>query len=111
MESLLGCIELLGKTIDDNGDYTRYGCGIGIWVWVVGYECSSDVVCFDWHEYKPKPTQKGAENFATLRKMALQLLLHNKGKGSLKKARKRTAWNDSYLIQVLKSIPNVISCV
>lgn len=53
----------------------------------------------------------GAENFATLRKMALQLLLHNKGKGSLKKARKRTAWNNDFLIQVLNSIPNVISCV
>lgn len=54
---------------------------------------------------------KGAENFATLRKMALQLLLHNKGKGSLKKARKRAAWNDSFLINVLTSIPDVISCV
>lgn len=53
----------------------------------------------------------GADNFATLRKMALQLLLNNKGKSSLKKARKRAAWNQNFLIQVLSSIPNLISCV
>jgi len=35
----------------------------------------------------------------------------NKGKGSLKKARKRTAWSDAFLIQVLNSVPGVISCV
>lgn len=44
------------------------------------------------------------ENMATLRKMALQLLIQNKGKSSLKKARKRAAWNDDFLIYVLKSI-------
>ena len=49
----------------------------------------------------------GPDNFATLRKMALQLLVQNKGKSSLKKARKRAAWNDLFLIQVLNSI----SCV
>lgn len=49
----------------------------------------------------------GSGNFATLRKMALQLLLQNKGKSSLKKARKRAAWNDDFLVQTLKSI----SCV
>jgi len=49
----------------------------------------------------------GPDNFATLRKMALQLLVHNKGKSSLKKARKKTAWNDQFLIETLMSI----SCV
>lgn len=49
----------------------------------------------------------GPDNFATLRKMALQLLVQNKGKSSLKKVRKRTAWNDLFLIEVLSSI----SCV
>lgn len=49
----------------------------------------------------------GPDNFATLRKMALQLLIQNKGKSSLKKVRKRAAWNDDFLIQTLKSI----SCV
>ncbi|MEL7251678.1 MAG: ISAs1 family transposase, partial [Bacteroidota bacterium] len=45
------------------------------------------------------------ENMATLRKMALQLLLKNKGKDSLKKVRKRAAWNDEFLIEVLRTIP------
>jgi len=44
------------------------------------------------------------DNMATIRKMALQLLLKHKGKDSLKKVRKRAAWNDQFLIQVLKSI-------
>jgi len=46
----------------------------------------------------------GAENMATLRKMALQLLLKNKGNASLKKVRKRAGWNDEFLLEVLKSI-------
>lgn len=45
-----------------------------------------------------------AENMSTLRKMALQLLLKNKGKDSLKKVRKRAAWNDEFLVEVLKTI-------
>lgn len=49
----------------------------------------------------------GAENFAILRKMALQLITLNKGKQSLKKARKRVAWSQDFLIQILNSI----SCV
>jgi len=44
------------------------------------------------------------ENMATLRKMALQLLLKHKNKDSLKKLRKRAAWNDQFLIQVLQSL-------
>lgn len=52
-------------------------------------------------------TRKGhaPENMSTLRKMALQVLLKNKGKDSLKKVRKRTAWNDEFLVDVLKTIP------
>jgi len=46
------------------------------------------------------------ENMATLRKMALQLLLKNKGKDSLKKVRKRAAWKEQFLIQVINSIEN-----
>lgn len=45
------------------------------------------------------------ENMSTLRKMALQLLLKTKGKDSLKKVRKRAAWNDEFLVEVLKTIP------
>ena len=44
------------------------------------------------------------DNMATIRKMALQLLLKHKGKDSLKKVRKRAAWNDHFLVHVLKSI-------
>lgn len=49
----------------------------------------------------------GAENLATLRKMGLQLILQHKGKRSVKKARKRVAWNDDALREILYSI----SCV
>ena len=49
----------------------------------------------------------GADNFATLRKMALQLIVQHKGNSSVKKARKRVAWNQKFLIQILNSI----SCV
>lgn len=44
------------------------------------------------------------DNMATLRKMALQLLLKHKGRDSLKKVRKRAAWNQQFLTQVLQSI-------
>lgn len=43
------------------------------------------------------------ENMATLRKMALQTLLKHKGKGSLKRTRKKAAWNEEFLFEVLKS--------
>jgi predicted transposase YbfD/YdcC len=43
------------------------------------------------------------DNMALMRKIALQLLLQNKGKSSLKKARKRAAWNNEFLMQVLHS--------
>lgn len=47
----------------------------------------------------------GPENMATVRKMALQLLMQHKTKGmSLKKLRKRAAWNEGFLFQVLKSM-------
>lgn len=45
----------------------------------------------------------GAENMATLRKMALQTLLQHKGKDSLKKVRKRVAWNEEFLLKVLQN--------
>ena len=48
------------------------------------------------------------ENMAILRKMALQLLLKNKGKDSLKKVRKRAAWNDQFLVEVLNTVPTYI---
>lgn len=44
------------------------------------------------------------DNMAIMRKMALQLLLQNKGKSSLKKVRKRAAWNDEFLFEVLSSL-------
>ena len=44
------------------------------------------------------------DNMATMRKIALQLLLQNKGNSSLKKARKRAGWNDKFLIKVLSSL-------
>ena len=43
------------------------------------------------------------ENMATLRKMALQTLLKHKGKGSLKKTRKRAAWNEKFLFSILQN--------
>ena len=45
------------------------------------------------------------DNTAILRKMALQILLQNKGKSSLKKVRKRAAWNEEFLVELLLSIP------
>ncbi|MEM8908669.1 MAG: ISAs1 family transposase, partial [Bacteroidota bacterium] len=48
------------------------------------------------------------DNMATTRKMALQLLLGLKGKDSLKKVRKRAAWNEKFLIKVLSTIPERI---
>lgn len=44
------------------------------------------------------------DNMATIRKMALQLLLKHKGKDSLKKVRKRAAWSEQFLLQVIQSI-------
>jgi len=43
------------------------------------------------------------DNMAIMRKMALQILLQNKGKSSLKKVRKRAAWNDDFLLKLLFS--------
>lgn len=44
------------------------------------------------------------ENMAIIRKIALQVLLRNKRKSSLKKTRKRAAWNDDFLTEILNSI-------
>ena len=43
------------------------------------------------------------DNMAIMRKMALQILLQNKGSSSLKKVRKRAAWNDDFLLKMLFS--------
>ena len=42
-----------------------------------------------------------AQNFATLRKVALNLLKQNKRKASLKRKRLKAGWNNDFLIQVL----------
>jgi len=41
------------------------------------------------------------DNMAILRKMALQILVQNKGKSSVKKVRKRAAWNNDFLAQII----------
>ncbi|QDK80443.1 hypothetical protein EXU85_18265 [Spirosoma sp. KCTC 42546] len=46
----------------------------------------------------------GAENFATIRKMALQLLHRIDDKESLKSRRKLAGWDDNYLIKLLSLI-------
>jgi predicted transposase YbfD/YdcC len=43
----------------------------------------------------------GAENMATLRKMGLQKLLQHKGNKSLKTIRKKVAWNEKLLLNIL----------
>ena len=43
----------------------------------------------------------GAENFATVRKMALQLLPRMDDKESLKSRRKLAGWDDQYLLKIL----------
>lgn len=45
----------------------------------------------------------GAENMAILRKIALQLLLKHKGKKSLKTVRKKVAWNEKILFQIIQN--------
>jgi predicted transposase YbfD/YdcC len=45
----------------------------------------------------------GPENMAIVRKMALQTLMKSKGRKSLKTMRKKVAWNDSLLFEVLKN--------
>ena len=44
------------------------------------------------------------ENMAILRKMALQILLKHKGTNSLKKTRKKVAWNENFLLEILDSL-------
>ncbi|MEM6805947.1 MAG: ISAs1 family transposase, partial [Bacteroidota bacterium] len=47
----------------------------------------------------------GPENMATARKMALQMLMQHKTKGtSMKKLRNRATWNQGFLLQVLASM-------
>lgn len=44
------------------------------------------------------------QNMATLRKMALQILNQNTDKQSMKSRRKIAAWNDDYLLNLLKNL-------
>lgn len=46
----------------------------------------------------------GADNMATLRKMALQVLTQQKDKESIKSRRKIASWNDDYLLEMIKNI-------
>jgi predicted transposase YbfD/YdcC len=45
----------------------------------------------------------GPENFATLRRAALGRIKQDKSKGSVKKKRKRAAWNNDALLTIVKS--------
>ncbi|OAV71441.1 Transposase [Bacteroidales bacterium Barb4] len=49
-----------------------------------------------------KRTRHAAENFAVVRKIALNLLKKDKGKESLRSKRLKAGWNKDYLIQLLK---------
>lgn len=49
-------------------------------------------------------TLNAAENLATLRKIALQLLYQADDNASMKKRRHKAAWNDQYLISILKPL-------
>ncbi|OAV64066.1 Transposase [Bacteroidales bacterium Barb6] len=48
-----------------------------------------------------KRARHAAENFAVIRKTALNLLKKNTGKDSLRSKRLKTAWNKDFLIQLL----------
>jgi predicted transposase YbfD/YdcC len=45
----------------------------------------------------------GAENFALLRRFALSIIKLDNSKGSVRKKRKRAAWNEDYFLNLLKS--------
>ncbi len=47
--------------------------------------------------------QHAVRNWAVLRKMALNLLGRGTGKTSLKAKRKKAAWNNDYMAQILQS--------
>jgi hypothetical protein len=49
-----------------------------------------------------KRTGLAAENFAVIRKIALNLLKKDTGKESLRSKRLKAAWNKDFLIQLLK---------
>ncbi len=49
-------------------------------------------------------TKYAAENFATLRKIALQILTQNDDKNSIKKRRHIAAWNDMYLLKLIQPL-------
>lgn len=45
---------------------------------------------------------EGPENFARLRRIALNILQQDKSKGSIRRKRKRAAWNEAELLNMLK---------
>ena len=47
-------------------------------------------------------TGHGAKNMAVVRRFALDLVRHNKAKGSVKTRRKRAGWNPEFLLQLLQ---------
>ncbi len=57
------------------------------------------------HEDQSRIRKENApENMATLRKMALQILNQNTDNQSIKSRRKLAAWNDDYLLNLLKNL-------
>jgi predicted transposase YbfD/YdcC len=46
---------------------------------------------------------KGPENFARLRRIALNILQQDKSKGSIRRKRKRAAWNEQQLLNMLQA--------
>jgi hypothetical protein len=61
-----------------------------------------DAGCDIWQDRSRVRTGNAAQNLAVLRHMALNLLRHAPGKGSLKTKRLRTALDDGYLLEVLR---------
>jgi hypothetical protein len=49
-----------------------------------------------------KQAQHAAENFAVIRKIALNLLKKDTGKESLRSKRLKSAWNKEFLLHLLK---------
>ena len=46
---------------------------------------------------------EGPENFARLRRIAFNILKQDKSKGSMRRKRKRAAWNEAELLNMLKA--------
>ena len=46
---------------------------------------------------------EGPENFARLRRIAFNILQQDKSKGSIRRKRKRAAWNEQQLLNMLQA--------